>query len=170
MIKSWASWDILPHQYPTIEVPGTVFHLVNTPGRVPTTAGMVALIPTWEDPTIPLGPFTEEDPETEVVRPRHIQYLPGYYAAHFVHRRGVNAKVAFEELHGGAMQARDEVGICGDVLAWLKAAATARGGRGPTEWGAHCISPSGPGSFTGERVQVPDRQGHGASTGPQRTS
>jgi hypothetical protein len=121
--------DILPHQYPTTEVPGTVFHLVNTPVRVPTTAGMLALIPTWEDPSIPLGPYGEDVPETEVVRPRHVQLIPGYYAAILVQRRGVSAKTAFQELHG-AMQARDKLVICRVVLTWLNAAATARGGGG----------------------------------------
>ena len=121
--------DIMPHQYPAIEVPGSVFHLVGAPVRVPSTAALVAHIPAWIDPTVPLGPYTEEDPETEVVRPRHIQLVPGYYAAMLIHRRGLSAKVAFQEIHG-AMQARDEVGACQDVITWLKAACTARGGGG----------------------------------------
>ncbi|KAI2490266.1 hypothetical protein MHU86_24316 [Fragilaria crotonensis] len=46
-----------------------------------------------------------------------------------VHRRGVTAKEAYQELYG-AMQARNEVAVCQDVLTWLKAACTARGGEG----------------------------------------
>ena len=90
---------------------------------------MIAHLPAWADPTIPLGPYAEEDAETEVVRPRNIQVIPGYYAALLLHRRGVSAKVAFQELHG-AMLARDEVEVCRDVITWLKAAVTARGGGG----------------------------------------
>jgi hypothetical protein len=119
--------DILPHQYPTVDLPSTVFHLVGTAVRVPTTEAMVALLPTWENPATPLGPFTDEDPETEVVRPRHLQVLPGYYASMFIHRRGLTAKVVFQELYG-AMQARNEAVVCADILTWVKAAATARGG------------------------------------------
>jgi hypothetical protein len=48
--------DILPHQYPVVEVPGSAFHLVGTPVQVPTVAAMEALLATWEDPTIALGP------------------------------------------------------------------------------------------------------------------
>ena len=121
--------DIMPHQYPAVEVPGTTFHLVGAPVRVPTTAGMAVLLPTWNHPHVPLGPYTDEDPETEVVRPRHVQIIPGYYAALLVHRRGVSAKVAYQEVHG-AMQARGELDMCQDVLTWLKAACTARGGLG----------------------------------------
>lgn len=121
--------DIMPHQYPTVDVPNTAYHLVGTPVRVPTTEAMSALLPAWEDPNIPLGPYTEADPETEVVRPRHVQLVPGYYAALIIHRRGVSAKLAFQELYG-AMQARGEVERCQDIVIWLKAACTARGGGG----------------------------------------
>jgi hypothetical protein len=121
--------DIMPHQYPTVDVPNTAYHLVGTPVRVPTTEAMNALLPTWEDQNTPLGPYTEADPETEVVRPRHTQLVPGYYAALIIHRRGVSAKLAFQELYG-AMQARGEVDRCQDIIVWLKAACTARGGGG----------------------------------------
>ena len=136
--------DIRPHQYPTVEVPSTVFHLVGTPVRVPTVAAMGAHIAAWADPTVPLGPFADEDPETEIVRPRNTQVIPGYYAALLIHRRGLSAKTAYEEIHG-AMQARDETALCQDVLAWLLAACTARGGgdcRTGYQWyiilSAHC--------------------------------
>lgn len=68
--------DIMSHQYPAVEVPGTCFQLVNNAIRVPTTATMNILLPTWEDPSIPLGPFVDEEAETEVVLPRHIQLIP----------------------------------------------------------------------------------------------
>ena len=87
--------DILPHQYPVVDVPSTVFHLVGTPVRVPTTAAMATHVAAWEDPNVPLGPYTDIDPETEVVRPRNTQVIPCYYAALLVHCRGVSAKVAF---------------------------------------------------------------------------
>jgi hypothetical protein len=50
--------DILPHQYPTVHVPNTTFHLVGMPTGVPTVAAMEALIPTWIDPRVALGPYT----------------------------------------------------------------------------------------------------------------
>lgn len=121
--------DIMPHQFPTVEVPNTVLHLVGTPVRVPTNAAMVAHVAAWADPNVPLGPFTDEFPETEVVRPRNAQVIPGYYAALLIHRRGVSAKVAYQEIQG-AMQARGELDICQDVVTWLKAACTARAGGG----------------------------------------
>ena len=52
-------WDILPHQYLTVEVSGTVFHMVGNDIRVPTTATIVALIPTWDNNKTPmLDPIT----------------------------------------------------------------------------------------------------------------
>ena len=90
---------------------------------------MNALLPAWEDPAIPLGPFAEGDLETEVLRPRHIQLVSGYFAALIIHRRGISAKVAFQELYG-AIHARGEDIVCQDVITWLKVACTARGGGG----------------------------------------
>ena len=121
--------DLMPHQYPVVEVPGTAFHLVATPVRVPTTAGLVASLPAWEDPATALGPYADDVPETEVVRPRNVQLVPGYYASLLIHRRGVSPKAAFQELYG-AMQARGEVDVCRDILTWLRAACTQRGGGG----------------------------------------
>lgn len=69
--------DILPNQYPMVEVPGMALHLVNNAVRVPTVAAMAALIPTWDDGTPTLGPYVETDPETEVVRSRYVQLVPG---------------------------------------------------------------------------------------------
>ena len=102
--------DLMPHQYPTVDVPGTTFHLVGMPVRVPTVAAMNTLLPTWEDPLIPLGPFAEDAAETEVVRPRHVQLVPGYLAAMLVHRRGVTAKIAYQEMQGALHQGTH---ICG---------------------------------------------------------
>lgn len=121
--------DILPHQYPAVETPASMFHLVNTPVRVPTVAAMEALLPAWVDPRTPLGPFTELDPETEVVRPRNTQLLPGRYAALIVHRRRITAKQAYQEIVG-AIRADDALESCNDVVVWLRAACTARGGGG----------------------------------------
>ncbi|KAI2499710.1 hypothetical protein MHU86_14791 [Fragilaria crotonensis] len=129
--------DIMPHQYPAVEVPNSVFHLVQAPVRVPTVAAMAVLMPTWEDPSVPLGPFTDADPETEVVRPRNVQLLPGHYASLIIHRRRMSAKVVYQELYG-SMLARDEVAACTDVLIWLRAACTARGGGGAQN-GSPCV-------------------------------
>ena len=117
-------------QYPTVEVPGATFHLVGAPVRVPTAAAMQTLLPTLANPAEALGPYTDEDPETEVVRPRHVQLLPCRYASILVHRRGVTPKVAYQELVG-EMQAQGELEACHDVIVWLRAACTQRGGVGP---------------------------------------
>jgi hypothetical protein len=69
--------NILPHQYPTVDIQGSAFHLVGTAVRVPTVAAMTTLLPTCDEAQQVLGPFTEQDPKTEVICPRHIQLLPG---------------------------------------------------------------------------------------------
>ncbi|KAI2510215.1 hypothetical protein MHU86_4247 [Fragilaria crotonensis] len=122
--------DILPHQYPTVEVLGTAFHLIGNAVRVPTTAAMATIVPTWDDATTPvLGPYTDQVPETEVVRPRHTQVIPGRYAALLIHRRRVRPKTAYQEIVG-ALQANNDMEACSDVVTWLRAACTARGGGG----------------------------------------
>lgn len=121
--------DILPHQYPAVEVLGTAFHPVGTAVRVPTVAAMDTLVPTWGDPTVALGPYVEADPETEVVRPRYLQLIPGRYAALLIHRRRIRAKQAYQELVG-AIRADGTMAACQDMLVWLRAACTARGGGG----------------------------------------
>jgi hypothetical protein len=90
---------------------------------------MEALVPTWEDPLTPLGPFNEADPETEVIRPRVTQLIPGKYAALVIHRRRIKAKQAYQELVG-AIRADGALDSCADVVSWLRAACTARGGGG----------------------------------------
>ena len=89
--------DILPHQYPAVEVTSAAFHLVGNPVRVPTIEAMEGLVAAWEDPNVPLGPFQEEHPETEMVRPRNTQLVPGKYAALVIHCRRVNARQAYQE-------------------------------------------------------------------------
>jgi hypothetical protein len=73
--------DILPHQYPTVEVPGTAFHLISNRVRVPSVEAMLAHPPpAWDITTAAtLGPYTDQDPEIEVVRPRNTQLVPGRY-------------------------------------------------------------------------------------------
>ena len=65
--------DIMPYQYPTVEIPSTAFHLVGVPTRVPTTEAMEAHIVAWADPTVPLGPFTDQDPEGVSIQKLKIQ-------------------------------------------------------------------------------------------------
>ncbi|KAI2491521.1 hypothetical protein MHU86_23049 [Fragilaria crotonensis] len=121
--------DILPHQYPVVEIPNTAFHLVGAPVRVPTIGAMNALMATWGDPLTALGPYTDQDPETEVVRPRNLQLVPARLASLIVHRHRVRAKHAYQELVG-AIQAEGAVEPYSDVIVWLRAACTARGGGG----------------------------------------
>lgn len=127
---TWVYWgDIRTHPYPTVEVPSTVFHLVGSPVRVPTLGAMGAHLAAWDDKAVPLGPFNDEnEPETEVVRPRNVQVIPGHYASLLIHRRGVSAKVAYQELQELMQAAWNEMDLCRDVLTWLRAACTARGG------------------------------------------
>ena len=122
--------DILPHQYLVVEVPSTAFHLVGNAVRVPSVAAMPALIPTWNGSDVPiLGPFTEDAGETEVVRPRFTQPMPGPYAALVIHRRRIKPKQAYQEIVG-AITAQGELESCIDVVTWLRAACMARGGGG----------------------------------------
>ena len=122
--------DILPNQYPVVAIPNTVFHLVEAaPVRVPTLAAMNALLPTWAYPEVALGPFTKQDAETEVVRPRYLQLISDRLAAILIHRRRVNAKTTYQELFG-AIQAEGDMEAYSDVLTLLRAACAARGGGG----------------------------------------
>lgn len=123
--------DVLPYQYPVVEVPNSALYLVGTPVRVPTVGAMTALLPTWEDPLVALGPYAEDNPETEVVRPRHLQLIPGRLAAILVHRRRVRAKEAYQELVGAIQAEGAPAGAYSNVITWLRAACTARGGGGP---------------------------------------
>jgi hypothetical protein len=89
--------DILPHQYTKMEVPNTAFHLIGNPVRVPTVAAMAALLPTWNEADPILGPYTKQELGTEVVRPRHIQLVPGRYASLLIHRRRIHPKHAYQD-------------------------------------------------------------------------
>ena len=112
--------DIMPHQYPAVGVLNTTFHLVGFPVRVVVTvAAMEALVPTWEDPLTPLGPFNDADPETEVICPRITQLIPGKYAALIIHRRRIKARQAYQELVG-AIRADGALDSCADVVSWLR--------------------------------------------------
>lgn len=121
--------DVRPMQYPVVEVPGTAFHLAGVAGgvRVPTAQAMDGIMADWVVDDQNIGPFLEDDDDTIMVRPRHIQLLPTRYAALLVHRDGLSPKSAYVEL-AGAIQADGNTVACADVLTWLRAAFTARGG------------------------------------------
>jgi hypothetical protein len=122
--------DVRPNQIPVVDVPANILHLATTGVRVPTAATMDDVVAAWgEGPTF-LGPYTEGDPNTEMVRPRNIQLLPSRYAAMLVHREHISPRTAYREL-AGALQADGNLAACGDVMAWLRVACTCRGGGGP---------------------------------------
>ena len=87
------------------------------------------LVPAWDDPNVPLGPYVDADPETEVIRPRNLQLIPCKYASLIIHRRRVKAKTAYQEIVG-AIRADGALSTCADVVTWLRAACTTRGGGG----------------------------------------
>ena len=136
--------DILPHQYPVVQVPNTAFHLINNAVRVPTVTAMTALLPTWEEPLNALGPYTDLDPETEVVRPRHLQLVPGFLASILVHRRRIRTKTAYQELVGVIQAEPDGLEAYGDIVTWLRAACTARGGGGAQNTIPSAVHPFAP--------------------------
>lgn len=122
--------DVRPNQYPVVEVPNTTFHLAGMGVRIPTAAAMDGLVAEWIVDDNNMGPYLDADPNTVVVRPRHVQLLPTRYAALLVHRDGLSPKAAYNEL-SGAIHADGNDVACADVLTWLRAAFTARGGGGP---------------------------------------
>lgn len=152
--------DILPHQYPVVEIPNTAFHLVGAPVRVPTIGAMNALMATWGDPSTALGPYTDQDPETEVVRPRNLQLVPARLASLIVHRHRVRAKHAYQELVG-AIQAEGAVEPYSDVIVWLRAACTARGGGGAQNTVPSVIQTFAPLHLPPRRLRVCHKQGKG---------
>lgn len=121
--------DVRPNQYPVVEVPNTTFHLAGMGVRVPTAAAMDGLVAEWVVDENNMGPYLDADANTVVVRPRHVQLLPTRYAALLVHRDGLSPKAAYSELAGAIHADGNEV-ACADVLTWLRAAFTARGGGG----------------------------------------
>ena len=123
--------DIRPNQYPVVEVPVSILHLATTQVRVPTAAAMDGLLATWPGDLPALGPYLEEgEVATELVRPRNIQLVPSRYAALLVHRENVTPRSAYVEI-AGAIRGDDNDVPCADVLTWLRAACTCRGGAGP---------------------------------------
>lgn len=123
--------DIRPNQYPVVEVPGSSLHLASTQVRVPTAAAMDGLLAAWPRELPALGPYLEDgEVATELVRPRNIQLLPSRYAALLVHRENVTPRQAYMEI-AGAIRSDGNDEACADVLTWLRAACTCRGGAGP---------------------------------------
>lgn len=123
--------DIRPHQYPAVEVPVSILHLATTQVRVPTAAAMDGLLlATWPVDVPALGPYLEDgDIATELVRPRNIQLFPSRYAVLLVDRDGESSRQAYVEI-AGAIRGDDNDVPCADVLTWLRAACTCRGGEG----------------------------------------
>ena len=119
--------DVRAAQIPVVEVDNTVFSLIGAGGvRVPTAAVMPDRLAAAPPGTF-LGPYPPEAPDTEVVRPRLTQVIPTKYAAHLVHRDGVSPATAYQELVG-MFTADGVLGVCADVLTWLRVACTSRGG------------------------------------------
>jgi hypothetical protein len=119
--------DVRAAQVPVVEVDNTVFSLIGAGGvRVPTVAVMPDLLAAAPPGTF-LGPYAPDAPDTELVRPRLTQVIPKKYAAHLVHRDGVSPVTAYQELLG-MFTADGVLGICADVLTWLRVACTSRGG------------------------------------------
>ncbi len=136
--------DVHPHQYPVVEIPHTTFHLVGQAVRVPTLASMPIRLAGWENSdTTLLGPYNDQEPDTELARPRHVQLVPNRYAALLVHRHRVTPKAAYIEL-AGAIAADDATQACGDVLVWLCTACTARGGGGAQNLASAVLHPFAP--------------------------
>jgi hypothetical protein len=63
----------------------------------------------------------EQGSETELVRPRYTQSIPGRYAAMLVRRRRLPPGQAYLEIMG-AIQAQNEVEVCRDEVTWIQAA------------------------------------------------
>ena len=120
--------DLRPNQFPVVDVPSTILHLVAAAVRIPTREAMTGILATWAGDA-PLGPYADDAPLTEVARPRNVQLVPSRYASLLVHRGSVSAKQAYQEI-SGAIQADGNEGACADILTWLRAACTCRGGGG----------------------------------------
>lgn len=121
--------DVRSAQIPVVEVDNAVFSLIGGSGvRVPTTAVMPDHLQA-APPGTHLGPFGAEAPDTEVVRPRVTQVIPAKYAGSLVHRDGVSPRMAYQEVYG-MLEADQVLNECTDLITWLRAACTARGGGG----------------------------------------
>ena len=120
--------DVRAAQVLVVGIDNSLFSLVGTGVRVPT----VATMPDHLDAAPPgmyLGPFDADAPGTELVRPRITQVIPAKYSAAYVHRDGVSPRQAYLELYG-LLEADNMLQTCADLLTWLRAACTARGGGG----------------------------------------
>lgn len=141
--------DVRPAQIPIVEVPQTAFHLAATAAvRIPTHEAMLAAgVPPVNDIAANLlGPFggdNEDVLNTEMARPRHIQLLPSRYAVELVGEDGLHPRRVYQMLTA-AMERDGTLEDCRDVLTWLRAASTARGGTG-----AHPGTPAVSLSFPG---------------------
>jgi hypothetical protein len=126
--------DIRPGLYPVVDAPSTVFGLVATPANVPTEDTILAAIEEVEEENPPannqlLGPYADRTAGTEAVRPRMIQLLPNQFAPLFLQNDGLPPLVAYRTLREALIEA-NALEACGDVLTWLRAACTRRGGGG----------------------------------------
>ena len=70
-----------------------------------------------------LGPYADDAPDTEVVRPRNVQLVPSHYAAMLVHRDNITPRTAYREL-SGAIQVDGNMDACADILSWIRVACT----------------------------------------------
>lgn len=120
--------DVRAAQMPVVEVDNTHFSLIGAGVRVPTVAAMPDHL-AGAPPGTFLGPYNADDLGTEVVRPRMTQVIPTKYAGVLVHRDGVAPSTFYQELQG-IFTTDGVLEECGDVLAWLRVACTARGGLG----------------------------------------
>jgi hypothetical protein len=121
--------DVRSAQIPVVEVDNTVFSLIGGSGvRVPTMAVMPDRLQA-APPGNYLGPFGAEAPDTKIVRPRVTQVIPAKYAAPLVHRDGISPRMAYQEVYG-MLEADQVLDECTDLVTWLRAACTARGGGG----------------------------------------
>ena len=139
--------DVRPAQIPVVEVPQTTFHLAATAAvRIPTHAAMMAAgaPPANSVAADLLGPFVGDDVgDTEIARPRHVQFVPSRYAVDLVGADGLHPRQVYQTL-SAAMDRDGTIDDCGDVLTWLRTASTARGGGGALA-GAPAVSLSFPG-------------------------
>ena len=121
--------DVRAAQIPTVTLDNAHFSLIGNAGvRVPTVATMLDHIDA-APPGVYLGPYGADVEGTEVVRPRITQVIPLKYAAALIHRDGVAPDVVYQEILG-MLEADGLLQTCADVLTWLRAACTARGGAG----------------------------------------
>jgi hypothetical protein len=127
--------DIRPGLYPFVEVPNSVFRVVTAPAVVPTDGLLLQALVADEgaaaQPAVRLvGPYPVGAENIEVVRPRHIQLVPGKYAALVLNGDGMPPLTAYRTIRAALVE-DNALDSCADVLTWLlRAACTIRGGGG----------------------------------------